>query len=136
MTPKEVHEDMKRTLGDDAPAYSTVKKWAAEFTRGRSSAEDGPRSGRPKDATSEAQVEAVHRMVMNDRRVTIQHLANTFGISFGPVQRILSDVLQMSKLAARWVPRMLSPDQKVARVDISLVEFESKRGVESISVKS
>ena len=73
MTPKEMDEDMKKTLGDDSPAYSTVKKWAAEFTRGRNSTEDGPRSRPPKDATSEDQVEDVHRRVIKDGRVTIQH---------------------------------------------------------------
>ena len=34
LTTKEIHADMVSTLGDDAPALSTVKKWAAEFKRG------------------------------------------------------------------------------------------------------
>ena len=37
LTTKEIHTDMVSTLGDDAPALSTVKKWAAEFKRGRES---------------------------------------------------------------------------------------------------
>ena len=47
LAPKNIHTDMTATLGDDAPALSTVKKWAAEFKRGRESLEDDPRSGRP-----------------------------------------------------------------------------------------
>ena len=39
LTTKEIHTDMVSTLGDDAPALSTVKKWAAEFKRGRESLE-------------------------------------------------------------------------------------------------
>ena len=31
LTTKEIHADMVSTLGDNAPALSTVKKWAAEF---------------------------------------------------------------------------------------------------------
>ena len=33
MTPKEIHEDFMKTLGNESP-YSTVRKWAAEFKRG------------------------------------------------------------------------------------------------------
>jgi len=37
LTPQEIFTDMKETLGESAPAYSTVTKWYAEFKRGRSS---------------------------------------------------------------------------------------------------
>lgn len=40
LSPKEVQEDMVATPGEGAPSYSTVKKWAAEFKRGRGSLED------------------------------------------------------------------------------------------------
>ncbi|XP_066270858.1 histone-lysine N-methyltransferase SETMAR-like [Branchiostoma lanceolatum] len=44
---------MAKTLGEDFPSYSTVKKWVANFKRGKESVKDDPRSGRPKTATSE-----------------------------------------------------------------------------------
>lgn len=44
LTPKEIHADMVSTLGDDAPALSTVK-WAAEFKRGMESLKDDLRLG-------------------------------------------------------------------------------------------
>ena len=78
---KEIHTDMVSTLGDDAPALSTMKKWAAEFKRGWESLEDDPRSERPSTATTQENVDRIHQMVMNDRRLTISHLANVFSIS-------------------------------------------------------
>ena len=35
MSGKVIHDDMLATLGDNAPAYSVVKSWLAEFKGGR-----------------------------------------------------------------------------------------------------
>ena len=48
MPPKEIHEYFFETLGEESSSYSTVKKWAAEFKRGRESVEDEGWSGHPK----------------------------------------------------------------------------------------
>ena len=42
LTPKQVHQDMEATLGEDTPSHSMVKKWAGEFTRDRESLKDEP----------------------------------------------------------------------------------------------
>ena len=112
MTPKEIHKDFMKTHGNESPSYSTVKKWAAEFKRGRERTEDDARSRRPKDATTDENVENVHNLVMCDRRRDLRSIASEAGISFGAVQTILTDILGMSKVSARWVTRMLTDDQK------------------------
>ena len=58
-------------------------------------------------------------MVMNDRRLTISHLANVISISRERVENILHNELGMSKVSARWVPRLLTPDQKLTRLVMS-----------------
>ena len=100
LTPKDIHADMAATLGDDAPALSTVQKWAAEFKRGRESLEDDPRSGRPATATTQENINRVHHMVMDDRRLTVNQIANTVGISRERVENILHKELDMSKVSA------------------------------------
>ena len=119
---------MVSTLGDDAPALSTVKKWAAEFKRRRESLEDDPRSGRPSRATTQENIDRIHQMVMNNRRLTIRHLANVISISRERVKNILHNELGMSKVSTRWVPRLLTPDQKLTRLVMSeanLARFEA-----------
>ncbi|XP_041377270.1 uncharacterized protein LOC121389687 [Gigantopelta aegis] len=41
------------------------------------------------------------------------------GISVGSVHVVLIDILGLRKLFARWVPRMLTPDQKLNRMESS-----------------
>ena len=76
LAPKDIHADMIATLRDDAPALSTVKKWAAEFKRGRESLEDDPRGGRPASATTRENINRVHHMVMDDRCFTFNQIAD------------------------------------------------------------
>ena len=42
LTPKQVHQDMETTLGDDTPSKSMANKWAGEFKRDRGSLEGDP----------------------------------------------------------------------------------------------
>ena len=100
MTSKEIHEDFMKTLGNESPSYSTVKKWAVEFKRWRESIENDERSGRPEDATTDENLEIVHNLVMCDRRRDLQSIASEVGISFGAVQKILTDILGMSVKAS------------------------------------
>ena len=128
LTTKEIHANMVSTLGDYAPALSTVKKWAVEFMRGRESLEDDPRSERPSTATTQEHIDRIHQMVMKDRRLTISHLANVISISRERVENILHNELGMSKVSARWVPRLLTPDQKLTKLVMSetnLARFEA-----------
>ena len=59
MSAKEIHNDFIKILGDESPSYSTMKKCAAEFRRGRESVEDYERSGCPKEATTDKNVESM-----------------------------------------------------------------------------
>jgi len=57
-------------------------------------------------------------MLKEDRRLTIRHIAETKDIHATTVYRIVSDDLGMKKVSARWVPRMLTDEQKQNLVDV------------------
>jgi transposase len=48
LKPNEIHSKSIKVYMDSSPSFSTIKKWAAKFKRGRTSLEDDPRAGRPK----------------------------------------------------------------------------------------
>ena len=85
---------------------------AAEFKRWRESVEDEGWSGHPKDATAFENVKVAHTLVMCDTRRDLRSIASELGISSEAVQSILTNILGMSKVFARWVPRKLTDDQK------------------------
>jgi len=96
-----------------------VKKWFTEFRCGRTSTSDAERSGRPKEVVTPEIVDKIHGMILDDRRIKVREVAEAVGISTERVHHILHEYLDMKKLSARWVPRLLTLDHKRNRVTIS-----------------
>ena len=120
-SPSEIETEMKIVYKDDTPSIRTIYRWYNEYKRGRQSLEDDPRSGRPSTSTGPDQVAAVERLLLEDRRIRVAQIAVDLGIAVGSVATILHEQLGYSKLSARWVPKMLTPDMKQRRVECSQV---------------
>ncbi|XP_014485172.1 PREDICTED: uncharacterized protein LOC106749834, partial [Dinoponera quadriceps] len=93
LTPKEIQPKLTKVYGNSAPSISTVKKWAAEFKRDRTSLEDDPREGRSKTATTLETIEKVHNIVLDDTRGKMCEIAEAVGISEERVRNILNEEL-------------------------------------------
>lgn len=115
----DIKNELDSTLGDSSPSTSTIHKWHSEFKRGSMSTNDAPRSGRPKMAADEGNVEKVKEIVLSDRRLKVREIAEASGIPKSSVFRILHEDLGMKKLCARWVPRLLTDLHKENRVTTS-----------------
>jgi histone-lysine N-methyltransferase SETMAR len=102
LMPKEIHSKFIK-VGGGLFWFSTIKKWAAEFKRGRTSLEDDPREGRPESATTPEIIEQVHDMLLDDQQMKVREIAETIGTSKERVGYILHEELDMKKLCARWV---------------------------------
>jgi histone-lysine N-methyltransferase SETMAR len=55
---------------------------------------------------------------LENRHRTIDELVDLSGLSWSYCQRILSEKLQMKRVAAKFVPHVLTADQKQSRVDV------------------
>ena len=128
-TSKEIHGELADVCGSSASSYAQIKFWVREFKRSRTSLEDEARSGRPLDATEEEMCKKVRDLVLYDRRIQVEEIAQALGISHGSVSAILHDRLGMRKLTARWVPKSLSDEQMATRASVCsalLKRFRSK----------
>jgi transposase len=95
LTPNEIHSKFINVNGDSSPLFSTIKKWAAKFKRGRTRLEDDPREGRPKSATTPEITKQVHDMILDDRRTKVHEIAETIGISKEREGYVLHEELYM-----------------------------------------
>ena len=53
--------------------------------------------------------------MLADRRLKVREIPETVGISEDCVGHIVHEILGMRKLSERWVPRLLTPDNKCNR---------------------
>jgi transposase len=70
LTPNEIHLNFIKVYGDSSASFSTIKKWATKFKRGRTSLEVDLHEGRPESATT-PEIEQLHDMVLDDRKMEV-----------------------------------------------------------------
>jgi hypothetical protein len=85
-------------------------KWYARFLGGQQSIHDDKLSGRPNVTSNHVAV--IEELLDNDRRITIREIHERSDCSIGTVHRIIHDELNMRRLCARWIPKMLTDEQK------------------------
>ena len=58
-------------------------------------------------------------IIRENRGISLQVLATELDVSVGSTHTIVTEVLKYHKLCARWVPRILTDEHKMNRVQIS-----------------
>ena len=98
-----------------------VQLWYNRFKEGREDVKDDARSGRPNTSTTDENIEAMKKRILNNRRMISREVADDVDISLDSCQVIFTDVLGMNCAAAKIVPKLINFDQKQRRIDIALV---------------
>ncbi|GFO18924.1 LOW QUALITY PROTEIN: histone-lysine N-methyltransferase SETMAR [Plakobranchus ocellatus] len=98
---------------------SRVYQWCTWFGEGRTSLGDEPKSGRPKTSTNEENTTRVDELIRCDRRMKLREIALKLEIPKSTIHEIVHDTLGYRKVSARWIPKMLTEDHKLERVEIS-----------------
>ena len=117
--PTEIHADLQKVYGNSALKYATVCKWVRHFNYGRESIENDPLVGRPVSVSTEKNVATVKTLIEEGARYTMQEIEELSGIHSSSVLKVLRERLGLRKICARWVPHLLTDEQKQSRVRLA-----------------
>ena len=86
-------EMLKVAYGECTVSQQSVYKWYKLFNEGREEVNDDARPGRPSESTTNENTEAVKKIVMENRPITIREVPEDVDISVGSCHAIFSDIL-------------------------------------------
>ena len=133
---KEIKVLQEKRWGDLAlkktQLYAIIKKVKAGKNAYHQRALNSKKTKRTADS-----VAAVAAAIEEDQRFSVRSLSSVTGLSVTTIHRILTKDLGLVKKSARWIPKILSDDQKKARVErcdefLRLVRRRSKSVLDSI----
>ncbi len=111
-TPKEAWTRMVPVFDDKTMCLKTVRIWHKRFQQGEDDPKDRPHPVRPRTARSATNIQRVQAALHTDRRTTLDDLSENLALSRSSVHTILKKDLHLSKLAPKFVPRLLTQEQK------------------------
>ena len=128
---KQIFNELCGIYGPQTISMRTVFRWVKAFKVGKFSVEDDTRPGRPKTSVTKANIVAVRIVGEQDARLSDIDIASCTGISEGSVQTNLKKRLDLRKVCSRWVPHLLSEEQKTQRLKCARELFKTYKGCNS-----
>ena len=116
---KKLMTEISTAFGPSCVSYDTVQWWKKKFKSGVESIKNAPKSGRPKSASRKEIVSKIKEIIEGDARFTVCDIARKVGLSLSTVHLILKKHLKVRKISARWVPHLLTDEQKGQRVKVA-----------------
>ena len=117
-TPSESFAMLQKVYGEETMSRTCAFEWRKRFKDGREEVEDDPRSGRPSTSRMADNIGCVKQMVRADRPLTVRMIVEELSINKDTVWSIITENLEMRKVCAKMVPKLLSEDQKQQRVTV------------------
>ncbi len=115
-TPIQCWRHLQQGFQGTSVSQKTVRKWHKRFREGDGSVKDRPRSGRPRSARTPETIQAVQDCIQADRRIMVRDIAEQVNIGKSSAHSILKKDLKQFKLCPKFIPKVLTPEQKLFRV--------------------
>ena len=110
---------LEKAYGEDSLSRAQVFRWHKTLKGGREDAEDEQRSERPSTAHTSDNADKVKAVLNSDRRLSVRLIADKTELPKSIVHEIMATELNMRKVCAKLVPKVLTDDQKQNRILIS-----------------
>ena len=115
---------IQKAFVDESMGMTQIKEWYRRFKNGRTCVDSDPRSGRPLLTTTPKNIDRVRLAIEGDRRLTVRELGNNLGIPKTTVWEILNKILGMTRACAKFIPKLLTTEQKELRSEIAQDNLE------------
>ena len=113
------HREVCSIYGEGQMSHrTTYNRGVAKLRTGQRQLKDAY-TGRPATTTSKGNIEKIRNMRKKDVRFTIRQLAGMTNSSLARVHGILKKHLKLRKINARWIPYLLTDEQKRTRVTMT-----------------
>ena len=109
---RQLMTEISTAYGPSCVSYDTVRSWKKKFEADVESIKNAPKSGRPKSVSRKEIISKIKEIIEGDARFTVHDIARKVGISLSTVHLILKKHLKVRKISARWVPHLLTDEQK------------------------
>jgi len=131
-TATETYQLLQQAYGEDAIGHTQVFDRFHRFKDGRTSIKSDPRSGQASTSRNKEIIAKVRTIICNNRRLKVREIADDCGISVCSCDAILTDDLHMKHVCAKFVPRLLTDDQREQHQTLARDLFE--RSCEDVQV--
>jgi predicted DNA-binding protein YlxM (UPF0122 family) len=89
------------------------------FEEGRMSVGEDPRPVLPSTSTNDDLVGRVRAVIRGNRRLSVREVADEVGIIRGSCHEMFTEKLKMHRVSEKFLPHLLTEEQKENRVEIS-----------------
>lgn len=108
---------IQEASGECVLSYSPARRWFKMFKEGRQSIS---KEGGPGAPVTEQNINTAAVIVREDRRITLRSLSEVLNISLDATHTLVTEELHIRRVRARWVPRLLIPEQKDIRMQVCM----------------
>jgi hypothetical protein len=116
---RQLMTELFTAYGPYCVSYDTVRRWKKKFESGVECIKNASKSGWLKSAPRNDIVSKMKDIIEGDARFTVRDIARKVGVSISSVHFILKKPLRVRNISARWVPHLLTNEQKRQRVKVA-----------------
>eukprot|EP00096_Caligus_rogercresseyi_P013192 TRINITY_DN5875_c0_g1_i1.p1 TRINITY_DN5875_c0_g1~~TRINITY_DN5875_c0_g1_i1.p1 ORF type:complete len:174 (+),score=36.01 TRINITY_DN5875_c0_g1_i1:1358-1879(+) len=121
----EAFDYLKAIYGNKPSLHRVIQKIFKDLRDSENGLDKRKQNRKTRLQRTEENINEVKSILDDDNRVTVREIHEATGLSQGTVHRILNQDLGLSKIAARWVPRILLDKHKAERVRCAKLFLEA-----------
>ncbi|GBM50468.1 hypothetical protein AVEN_203060-1 [Araneus ventricosus] len=118
----QIYRRKKEVYGEQCLARCTIFRWCQRYEAAGVYIKDFPRPGQTHVTINSATISAVDELIRQNRRITTREIAVELSISKLTAHHIIHKKLGYGKVCAQCMPKLLSENQKTARLGVRLTQ--------------